>query len=147
MLFLPKFSPFGPKMGKGGFFQKSVLFTFLHFWIPNFMSNFKKIVRAVFWVEFFLKNSQVPTAHFLHVKAQKMINYRAPLYTIFVVSILVLIIQNLTKIVRAVFSQIANKCYFGPNLLLLGPKWGRGDFFFKNLLRSLFIISGFPISC
>ena len=36
------------------------------------------------------------------------------------------------KIVRAVFAQIAKKCYFGPNLPLLGPKWGRGTFFQKS---------------
>ena len=39
----------GPKWRRGTFFQKSALFTFHHFWIPNFMPNFKKIVRAVFW--------------------------------------------------------------------------------------------------
>ena len=80
---------------------------------------------------FFISKS--PWAHFLHVKAQKLINYRAPLYTIFFVSILVLIIKNFKKIVRAVFAQIAKKCYFGPNLPLLGPKQGRGDFFQKSV--------------
>ena len=37
MLFWPKFAPFGPKMGEGDFFQKSVSYTFEHFYIPNFM--------------------------------------------------------------------------------------------------------------
>ena len=49
VLFWPKFAPFGPKMGEGDFFPKSASFTFLHFWLSNFMPNFKKIVRAVFW--------------------------------------------------------------------------------------------------
>ena len=87
--------------------------------------------------------SKSPWAHFLHVKAQKVINYRAPCPRSFFVSILVHSIQGLKKIVRAVFAQIAKKCYFGPNLPL---KWGRG-IFFKNLFRSLFYISGFPTSC
>ena len=47
VLFLPNFAPFRAKMGEGDFFQKSVSDTFQHFWIPNFMPNFKKIVRAV----------------------------------------------------------------------------------------------------
>ena len=81
---------------------------------------------------FFGNISKSPWAHFLLVKAQKVINYRAPLYNIFFVSILVLIIPNLNKIVRAVFSKIAKKCYFGPNLPLLGPKWGSATFFQKS---------------
>ena len=95
---------------------------------------------------FFFLISKSPWAHFLHVKSQKVINYREPCPRSFFISILVLSIQSLKKIVRAVFAKIAKKCYFGPNLPLLGPKWGRG-LFFKNLFQTLFIISGFLTSC
>ena len=55
--FIPNFTPshaitgtnlllLGPKRG-GVFFQQSV--PYAHFYIPNFMPNFKKIVRAVSW--------------------------------------------------------------------------------------------------
>ena len=83
---------------------------------------------------FFFLISKSPWAHFLHVKAQKVINYREPCPRSFFVSILVLSIQSFKKIVRAVFAKIAKKkCYFGPNLPVLGPKWGRRDFFQKSI--------------
>ena len=75
--------------------------------------------------------SKSPRAHFLHVKAQKVINYRAPLYTIFFVSILVLIIQSLKKIVRAVVCPNCEKVLFWPKFAPFGPKMGEGGFFSK----------------
>ena len=47
--------------------------------------------------------------------------------------LLVLIIQSFKKIVRAIFGQIVQKCYFGPHFPLLGQKWG-GGIFFKNII-------------
>ena len=55
---LKKFAPFGPKMGEGGFFQKSVSYTFENFYIPNFMPNFKKIVMITITITNFYFMSQ-----------------------------------------------------------------------------------------
>ena len=86
--------------------------------------------------------SKSPWAHFLHVKAQKVINYRALFSYPFWYSLFKIEKKSLEPFLpklqkSAILAQIYPFCVQN----------GGGGLFFKNLLRTLFIISGFPTSC
>ena len=83
--------------------------------------------------------------HYPLVEAQKVINYRAPLYTIVFVSILVLIIQSLKKSLDPFLPKLRKSDILAQIFPFWGQNWGGG--FFKNQFRTLLSISGFKTSC
>ena len=75
---------------------------------------------------FYFFISKAPWAHYPLVKAQKVINYRAPLYTIFSYRFWYSLFKVYKKLLEPFSRKFRKPAIFFRNLPLLGPKLGEG---------------------